>query len=121
MQLPWYMSWSLVIAVLLGSPTIAPCSAVVYGGSTRPNYGLPQDDLSLDSPARFGNSAASGTAVDGSQGRAEALRRFASTRAMKTGTTIAGVIFEVSLRWIAQILQPLLQWCFYTGIQCRSK
>lgn len=28
-------------------------------------------------------------------GRAEALRRFAAERTMKTGTTIAGVVFEV--------------------------
>lgn len=100
------MSWSVVIAVLLGASNVAPCSAMVYGGSSRPNYGLPPDDRTgFDAciPSTFGDSAASGqsrysSVVDGAQGGAEALRRFASTRAMKTGTTIAGVIFEVSLR-----------------------
>lgn len=31
------------------------------------------------------------------KGSLDALRRFAETRMMKTGTTIAGVVFEVSL------------------------
>lgn len=38
--------------------------------------------------AAVGNRAAVG-------GRADDLRSFAATRAMKTGTTIAGVVFEV--------------------------
>ncbi|CAM9604923.1 unnamed protein product [Scytosiphon promiscuus] len=102
------MSWALVVAALLGAPTITPCSATVYGGSARPNFGSRYDDSSFDSPANFPNSAASGRtgyryssighssdvhAAQGGHG-AEALRKFASTRAMKTGTTIAGVVFR---------------------------
>ncbi|CAM9192457.1 unnamed protein product, partial [Hapterophycus canaliculatus] len=95
------MSWSLVIAVLLGAHNITQCSAMVYGGSVRPSCGLAQDDRGFEiSSPTFSDSAASsrpgyGSAVDGAQGGgAEALRRFASTSAMKTGTTIAGVVFE---------------------------
>lgn len=48
----------------------------------------------------------------GTGGRAEALRRFAEGRAMKTGTTIAGVVFQVGslppivfLRYILRIIR----------------
>jgi len=97
------MSWSLVIAVLLGAPTVAPCAGAVYGGSHRPNPGFPSR---AESGAITSDSAASGdvlgvgmgfSSAAGHEGEgAEDLRRFASTRVMKTGTTIAGVVFEVS-------------------------
>lgn len=84
------MSWCLVIAFLLGTPIVVPCDAVVYGGSARPSYGM----RSYEDSGAIRDSAAPATAYDGG---AEALRRFASTRAMKTGTTIAGVVFEVRI------------------------
>lgn len=92
------MSWSLVIAVLLGTPIVAPCAGAVYGGSHRPNSGF---QGGAESGAIASDSAASvvGAGIRLSsaagEGGAEALRRFASIRAMKTGTTIAGVVFEV--------------------------
>lgn len=94
------MSWCLVIAILLGTPAVAPCAAAVYGGSHRPNPGFP---LGAESGAITSDSAAAaelsragmGSGAAGDEGGAEALRRFASARAMKTGTTIAGVVFEV--------------------------
>lgn len=80
------MSWCLLIALLLGAPFLSPCGGSLHG---------------FDSGATPTGSAAGATALLGSsdrsvEGGAEALRRFASTRAMKTGTTIAGVVFEVS-------------------------
>ncbi|CAB1102298.1 unnamed protein product [Ectocarpus sp. CCAP 1310/34] len=79
------MSWCLLIVLLLGAPFLPPCGGslhVFYSGAT---------------PTGSAEGATAGLlgASDRSmEGGAEALRRFASTRAMKTGTTIAGVVFE---------------------------
>ncbi|CAM9864620.1 unnamed protein product [Pylaiella littoralis] len=100
------MSWSQVISVLLAAPIVTPCGGALYGGSVRPYHSVGADqERGFDgdggaitySTAGFGSRAAEfGSAVADADGKggAEALRRFASTRAMKTGTTIAGVIFE---------------------------
>lgn len=92
------MSWSLVIAVLLSAQIVLPCAGAVYGGSHRPNSGLKggaeSGAITSDSAASVVGAGFSSAAGEG-EGGAEALRRFASTRAMKTGTTIAGVVFEV--------------------------
>lgn len=89
------MSWALVIAVLLGGPIVAPCGGEVYGGNARPSYDMRShghdSGAITDDSAAFGRATANGDHGGG----AEALRRFASTRTMKTGTTIAGVVFEV--------------------------
>lgn len=92
------MSWCLVIAVLLGGNILDPCGGAVYGGSARPSSSMRSHGhdggggaISRDDSAAFGAATASGDHGGG----ADALRRFASTRAMKTGTTIAGVVFEV--------------------------
>lgn len=104
------MSWSQVISVLLAAPIVTPCGGALYGGSVRPYHSVGADqERGFDgdggaitySTAGFGSRAAEfGSAVADADGKggAEALRRFASTRAMKTGTTIAGVIFEVGGR-----------------------
>lgn len=91
------MSWCLVIAVLLGGPMVAPCCGAVYGGSARPSYGMSRGEDSGSGAIRRYSAASGASAMAGGDhaGGAEALRRFASTRAMKTGTTIAGVVFEV--------------------------
>lgn len=98
------MSWSLVIAVLLAAPIVAPCGGALYGGSTRPSYGggVTQEQRGFDGGAIRDSAAGPratpfGSAAADGEGGAGALRRFASTRAMKTGTTIAGVVFKVWL------------------------
>lgn len=106
------MSWSLVIAVIVASSIGTPCRGALYGGRVRPNYGggvahergLDSDGGAItDSTAGLGTipgattrTTTFGSPPDADRGDgADALGRFASTRAMKTGTTIAGVVFEV--------------------------
>ncbi|CAM9886719.1 unnamed protein product [Ectocarpus sp. 12 AP-2014] len=79
------MSWCLLIALLLGAPFLSPRGGSLHGfcsGAT---------PTGSAAGATAGLLGASDRSVEGG---AEALRRFASTRAMKTGTTIAGVVFE---------------------------
>lgn len=107
------MSWFLVIAVLLSAPILTPCSAMqphgsMYGSSTQgSNHLFPSDVLSdvddFFDPSHSRGSGSSSMArdarstwADREEGGMDALRNFASTRATKTGTTIAGVAFKVS-------------------------
>ncbi|CAM9171661.1 unnamed protein product [Ectocarpus fasciculatus] len=83
------MSRRLWIALLLGAPFLSPCGGSLHGfdGGAIPTGSA----AGATAEATAGWFGSSGSGVEGG---AEALRRFASTRAMKTGTTIAGVIFE---------------------------
>lgn len=78
-------------------------SAVFGSSSGLDLYGMPfQRQLvhDLDVGNGMHGSDQSKASVSNSwtgKGRLDALRRFAETRIMKTGTTIAGVVFEVRL------------------------
>lgn len=85
---------------------IVPCSAV-----------YPHDGAIYEGDSSFGSWHHTSSSVfsgvprggEGTEGRTtlvpadDALRSFASARAMKTGTTIAGVVFEVQLRLLLLI------------------
>lgn len=80
-----------LIALLLGAPFLSPCGGSLNGfGSGAIPTGSAAGATCTLTAGLFASSDG------GVQGGAEALRRFAATRAMKTGTTIAGVVFEVS-------------------------
>lgn len=106
------MSWSLLMAVLLSAPMLTPCSAMqlhgsMHGSSTQgPSHHFPSDvlrdvdDFFDPDHSTSGSSSMAGdgrsTWAEREEGGMDALRNFASTRATKTGTTIAGVAFKVS-------------------------
>ena len=77
---------------------------IIFGGSPALDlYGIPSHghdvvgDLDVDGRMYGCSQLREDADCQGSgKGRVHALRRFAETRTMKTGTTIAGVVFEVS-------------------------
>lgn len=106
------MKWPRVVASLLSVTTVSRCGAILhhdglYGISTGFQHSDGLGGVFDVAASRERGSIGVGSARAG-EGRAEALRRFAASRPMKTGTTIAGVVFEARKLYI-RMLAPLPQ------------
>lgn len=86
----------IVSVVIYGAVRV---QSAVFGSSTGLDlYGVPFQ-RHLDGDGMRGSDQSRDSVINSGpgMGRLDSLRRFAETRMMKTGTTIAGAVFEVSL------------------------